>query len=79
MQLTDADEAAAVATLQACGIEGNDLRTGLDVVCRLSTADGFEAFLADARERSLEDLTDQYGHDAVRHVAVLRRWFGVKP
>lgn len=76
MQLTDAERDAAVQTLRACGIEGEDLATGLEVVCKLAESESLDTFVESARDMSLDEITAAYGHDASRHVWVLRNRHG---
>lgn len=69
MDLTSGDRELAIATLNACGIVGDDAMTSLDTLCRLAHAPSLEAWRAQHQATAPAAL---YGSDATRAARVLQ-------
>lgn len=78
--LTDAERDDAMRILESCGLEGEDARTGLDLVCRVAEASTLAELvesLAPLNDLTLqgraEALAERFGTDARRHVSAFMR------
>lgn len=72
MKLTPADENEVRNVLEQAGIRGDDLRTGLATILRLTPDDiDYRTWLTTMRERTAVELIAIYGHDAARHAAAI--------
>jgi hypothetical protein len=72
MELSASERELAIATLNACGIEGSDAETSLDTLCHFAEAPSLQAWHAQHQGATPAALTTLYGSDAVRAAHVLQ-------